>query len=95
MGDWKVWFVAFLGFAAMLGVGVSLIAVDILSAHTAQRRYAARHRDIKRSPPLRPRSRVAMVVRRVAIALLMLAPVLVVGAAVMFGITHLAELRPG
>jgi multisubunit Na+/H+ antiporter MnhB subunit len=83
MGDWKVWLVAFLGFTAVLAVGVVLIAFDILSA------YAARRRNFKRLPPLRPRSRVAMVVRRVGFALLMLVPVLVVGAAAVFGVMHL------
>jgi hypothetical protein len=41
-GDWKVWLVAFLGLAAVLAVGVALIAVNILRAQ------AARRRDIKR-----------------------------------------------
>ena len=53
MGDWKVWLVAFLGFAAVLAVGVALIAVNILRAQAARRRDikrfrtdAARRRDI-------------------------------------------------
>jgi multisubunit Na+/H+ antiporter MnhB subunit len=87
MGDWKVWLVAFLGFTAVLAVGVVLIAFDILSA------YAARRRHFKRLAPLRLRSRVAMVVRRVGFALLMLVPVLVVGAAAVFGVMHLLTAR--
>ena len=62
MKDWMVALVAFLFFAALLAVGVVLIAVDILRA------YAVDHRDTKRRlqqsitkpsvplPPLRPRS---------------------------------------
>jgi hypothetical protein len=53
MGDWKVWLVAFLGLAAVLAVGVALIAVNILRAQAARRRDikrfradAARRRDI-------------------------------------------------
>jgi hypothetical protein len=85
MGDWNVWLVAFLGFAAALAVGVALIAVNILRAHAARRRL---------SPP-RPRFREAMIVRRVTFALLMLFPVLVVGVAAVFAVMHLAARNPG
>ena len=33
MGNWVVWLAAFLVFAAVLAVGVVLIAADILRAH--------------------------------------------------------------
>jgi hypothetical protein len=85
MGEWKVWLVVFLGFATALAIGVAVIAVHILSA------YAARRRDqINRLPPLRPRFREAVVVRRAAFALLMLFPMLVVGAAAVLAVIHLA-----
>ena len=74
MKDWMVALVAFLFFAALLAVGVVLIAVDILRA------YAVDHRDTKRRlqqsitkpsvplPPLRPRSPLVIVAKRVALA---------------------------
>ena len=55
MGDWNVWLVAFLGFAAALAVGVALIAVNILRAHVARRRAR-----IERLSPPRSRFREAM-----------------------------------
>jgi hypothetical protein len=100
MGNWVVWLVAFLGFAAVLAVGVVLIAVDILRAHAA-------HRDTKRRlqqsiikpsvllPSLRPRSTVVMVVERVAFALFIVSPVLVLGAAAVLAVMHLTAQNPG
>ena len=88
MGEWKVWLVVFLGFATALAIGVAVIAVHILSA------YAARRRDrIERLSPSRPRFREAIFVRRVTFALLMLFPVLVVGAAAVLGVMHLLTAR--
>ena len=84
MGDWNVWLLAFLGFAAALAVGVALIAVNVVRAHAARRRAR-----IERLSPPRPRFREAMIVRRVTFALLMLFPVLVVGAAAVFAVMHL------
>jgi hypothetical protein len=100
MKDWMVALVAFLFFAALLAVGVVLIAVDILRA------YAVDHRDTKRRlqqsitkpsvplPPLRPRSPLVIVAKRVALALFMLSPVLVLGAAVVLAVMHLATQDP-
>ena len=100
MKDWMVALVAFLFFAALLAVGVVLIAVDILRA------YAVDHRDTKRRlqqsitkpsvplPPLRPRSPLVIVAKRVAFALFMLSPVLVLGAAVVLAVMHLATQDP-
>jgi hypothetical protein len=86
--DWKVWLVVFLGFATALAIGVAVIAVHTLSA------YAARRRDrIERLSPPRPRFREGIFVRRVTFALLMLFPVLVVGAAAVLGVMHLLTAR--
>ena len=95
MTDWMVVLVAFLFFVVLIAVGVALIAVDILRAHAAGRRDTKQRLEqsiTKPSvplPPLRPRSPVVMVAQRVAFALLMLFPVLVVGAAAMFAVMHL------
>ena len=83
MGDWNVWLVAFLGFAAALAVGVALIAVNVIRANAARRRAR-----IERLSPPRPRFREAVIVRRVTFALLLF-PVLVVGAAAVFAVMHL------
>ena len=88
MGDWNVWLVAFVGFAAAIAVGVASIAVNILRAHAARRRAR-----IERSSPPRPRFREAVIVRRATFALLMLFPVLVVGAAAAFAVMHLLTPR--
>ena len=88
MDDWKVWLVVFLGFATALAIGVALIAVHILRAYAARRRGR-----IERSSPARPRFREAIFVRRVTFALLMLFPVLVVGAAAVFAVMHLLTRR--
>jgi len=88
MGDWNVWLLAFLGFAAALAVGVALIAVNIFRAHAAPRRA-----QIERLSPPRPRFREAIFVRRVTFVLLMLFPVLVVGAAAVLGVMHLLTAR--
>jgi hypothetical protein len=84
MGNWVVWLAVFLGFAAVLAVGVVLIAVEIIL-----RAQAAGRRGIKGLPPPRPRSHVPRVVRRVAVALLMLSPVVLVGAAAVLAVMHL------
>jgi hypothetical protein len=70
-----VWLVAFLVFGAVLAVDVVSICVDIFT------------RAKKWVPPpwLRP------VMRRVAFALLMLLPVLFVGAAAVFAVMRLAR----
>jgi hypothetical protein len=95
-----VWLAAFLSFAAVLAVGVVLIAVDIVRAHAA-------HRDTKRQPqqsiikpsallpPLRPRSSAVMVVERVAFAFFVVCPVLVLGAAAVLAVMHLTAQNPG
>jgi hypothetical protein len=101
MKDWMVALVAFLFFAALLTVGVVFIAVNILRAHAAGRRD--RKRRLEQSitkpsvplPPLRPRSPVVMVAQRVAFALLMFFPILVVGAAAVLAVMHLATQNPG
>ena len=84
MGDWNVWLVAFVGFAAAIAVGVALIAVNVIRAHGARRRAR-----IERLSPPRPRFREAVIVRRVTFALLMLFPALIVGAAAVFAVMHL------
>jgi hypothetical protein len=88
MDDWKIGLVGFVGFIVVLAVGVALIAVNILRAHAARRRNR-----IERSSPPAPRFREAILVRRVTFALLMLFPVLVVGAAAVFGVMHLLTAR--
>lgn len=84
MGNWVVWLAVFLGFAAVLAVGVVLIAVEIILCARA-----AGRRGTKRLPPPRPRSHVSRVGRRVAVALLMLSPVVLVGAAAVLAVMHL------
>ena len=100
MGNWVVWLVAFLGFAAVLAVGVVLIAVDILRAHAADQDNKRRLQQSiiepsAPSPPVRPRSTVVMLVERVAFALFMVAPVLVLGAAAVLAVMHLTAENPG
>jgi hypothetical protein len=100
MGNWVVWLAAFLGFAAVLAVGVVLIAVDIVRAHAADRDTKRRLQQsiVKPSvllPSLRPRSTVAMVVERVAFALFIVSPVLVLGAAAVLAVMHLTAQNPG
>jgi hypothetical protein len=100
MGNWVVWLAAFLGFAAVLAVGVVLIAVDILRAHAEGRdsKRLLQQSIIKPSvllPSLRPRSTVVMVVERVAFALFIVSPVLVLGAAAVLAVMHLAAQNPG
>jgi hypothetical protein len=101
MTDWMVVLVAFLFFVVLIAVGVALIAVDILRAHAAGRRDTKRRLEqsiTKPSvplPPLRPRSFVVMVAHRVAFALFMLSPVLVLGAAAVLAVMHLATQNPG
>jgi hypothetical protein len=101
MTDWMVVLVAFLFFVALLAVGVVLIAVDILRAHAAGRRETKRRlqQSITKPsvplPPLRPRLSVIMVAQRAAFALFMLSPVLVLGAAAVLAVMHLATQNPG
>jgi hypothetical protein len=70
-----VWLVAFLGFGAVLAVDLVWICVDIFT------------RAKKWVPP--PWLRTVM--RRVAFALLILSAVLLVGAAAVFAVMHLAR----
>jgi hypothetical protein len=53
MGNWVVWLAAFLVFAAVLAVGVVLIAADILRAHAADQDNKRRLQQsiIGRGPP--------------------------------------------
>ena len=100
MGNWVVWLAAFLVFAAVLAVGVVLIAADILRAHAADRDNKRRLQQSiiepsVPSPPVRPRSTVVMLVERVAFALFMVAPVLVLGAAAVLAVMHLTAENPG
>jgi hypothetical protein len=101
MTDWMVVLVAFLFFVVLLAVGVVLIAVDILRAHAAGRRDTKRRlqQSITKPsvplPPLRPRSPVVMVAERVALALFVLSPVLVLGLAAVLAVMHLATQNPG
>jgi len=100
MGNWVVWLAAFLVFAAVLAVGVVLIAADILRAHAADRDNKRRLQQSiiepsAPSPPVRPRSTVVMLVERVALALFMVAPVLVLGAAAVLAVMHLTAENPG
>jgi hypothetical protein len=101
MDDWTVLLFAFLSFAALVAVCVVLIAVDILRAHAAGRRDTERRlqqskiKPSGRLPPLRPRPRAVLVVRGVAFALFLLSPVLLVGAAAVLAVMHLAALSPG
>jgi hypothetical protein len=100
MGNWVVWLAAFLVFAAVLAVGVVLIAADILRAHAADRDTERRLQQSiiepsAPSPPVRPRSTVVMLVERVAFALFMVAPVLVLGAAAVLAVMHLTAENPG
>jgi hypothetical protein len=97
MGNWVVWLAAFLGFAAVLAVGVVLIAADILRAHAADRDNKRRLQQSiiepsAPSPPVRPRSTI---VERVAFALFMVSPVLMLGAAAVLAVMHLMEQNPG
>jgi hypothetical protein len=100
MGNWVVWLAAFLVFAAVLGVGVVLIAADILRAHAADRDNKRRLQQSiiepsAPSPPVRPRSTVVVLVERVAFALFMVSPVLVLGAAAVLAVIHLTAQNPG
>jgi hypothetical protein len=100
MGNWVVWLAAFLVFAAVLAVGVVLIAADILRAHAADQDNKRRLQQSiiepsAPSPPVRPRSTVVMLVERVAFALFMVAPVLVPGAAAVLAVMHLTAENPG
>jgi hypothetical protein len=97
MGNWVVWLAAFLGFAAVLAVGVVLIAADILRAHAADRDNKRRLQQSiiepsAPSPPVRPRSTI---VERAAFALFMVSPVLMLGAAAVLAVMHLMEQNPG
>jgi hypothetical protein len=97
MGNWVVWLAAFLGFAAVLAVGVVLIAADILRVHAADRDNKRRLQQSiiepsAPSPPVRPRSTI---VERVAFALFMVSPVLMLGAAAVLAVMHLMEQNPG
>src|SRR5262245_6494910 len=100
MDDWTIVLVAFLFFVVLVAVGVVLIADDILRARAASRRATKRRlrqSNIKPSvplPPPRPRPPVVMVAR-VAFALFMLSPVLVLGAAAVLAVMHLATQNPG
>jgi hypothetical protein len=101
MMDWMVVLVAFLFFVALLTLGVVLIAIDILRTHAAGRRDTKRRlqQSITKPsvplPPLRPRSPVVVVAERVAFALFMLAPMLVLGVAAVLAVMHLATQNPG
>jgi hypothetical protein len=100
MGNWVVWLAAFLVFAAVLAVGVVLIAADILRAHAADRDNKRRLQQSiiepsAPSPPVRPRSTVVMLVERVAFALFMVSPVLMLGAAAVLAVIHLTAQNPG
>jgi hypothetical protein len=102
MGNWVVWLAAFLGFAAVLAVGVVLIAADILRAHAADRDNKRRLQQSiiepsAPSPPVRPRSTIvrSTIVERVAFALFMVSPVLMLGAAAVLAVMHLMEQNPG
>jgi hypothetical protein len=86
MDDWKVMLLVFSGFVAVVAVCVGLITAQIVGTHVARRPRADNER-----APLRSKSRQRLSMRSVAFALLMLLPVLVVGAAGVLAVKHLAR----